>query len=216
MKKCYLAIERGLSQKSIYPLQGSASIGRNSQNDITVLDLSISRSHARIGLEDNNWVIEDLESANGITFGGQRVQKRALISGDTFRLGEVKVRFMETDSPEEAEQLFDTLKTFATTMIYEPILLQTNSTKSRFESLREALQANPIFQSLKDTELRKLATSANLHLVADGQNMISAGDHSRSLYVVLDGRVKLFTKQFGAKGFSLSPLAIMSPSVKSL
>ena len=206
MKQCYLAIERGFFQKSIYPLQGSASIGRNSQNDITVLDLSISRSHARISLEDDNWVIEDLGSANGITFGGQRVEKRALTSGDVFRLGEVEVRFMETDSPEEAEQLFDTLQTFATTMIYEPILLQTNSTKSRFERLREALRANPIFHLLEATELRKLVTSANLHLVSDGQTIISAGDQTRSLYVVLDGRVKLFTKQFGDEKFELVTL----------
>ena len=204
MKKCYLAIERGLFQKSIYPLQGSASIGRTSQNDITVSDLSISRSHARISLEDNNWVIEDLGSANGITFGGQRVQKRALTSGDVFRLGEVEVRFMETDSTEGAEQLFDTLQTFATTMIYEPILLQTNSTKSRFERLREALQANAIFKSLGDTELRKLAATANLHLVSVGQTIISEGDQTRSLYIVLDGRVKLFTKQFGREKFQLS------------
>jgi CRP-like cAMP-binding protein len=206
MKQCYLAIERGLFQKSIYPLKGSASIGRNSHNDITVLDLSISRSHARISLEEDNWVIEDLGSANGITFGGQRVQRRALTSGDAFRLGEVEVRFTETDSPEETEQLFDTLQTFATTMIYEPILLQTNSTKSRFERLREALQANPIFHLLESKELRKLAASANLHLISDGQTMIAAGDQTRSLYVVLDGRVKLFAKQFGGEKFQLVTL----------
>jgi CRP-like cAMP-binding protein len=206
MSKCYLAIERGLFQKSIYPLEASASIGRNSQNDITVLDLSISRSHARISPEEDRWVIEDLGSANGITFEGRRVEKRALTSGDAFRLGEVKVRFMETDSPEQAEQLFDTLQTFATTMIYDPILLQTQSTTSRFERLQEALQANPIFQSLQAAEVKQLATNANLHLIGEGQTIISAGDQTRSLYVVLDGRIKLFSKQFDGERFELVTL----------
>jgi CRP-like cAMP-binding protein len=204
MKKCYLALERGLFQKSIYPLEGSATIGRSSQNDITLSDVSVSRAHARVSFQEDTWIIEDLGSSNGISFAGQRVEKTALTSGDTFRLGEVEVRFAEADSPEEAEHLFDTLQTFATTMIYEPTLLQTGSTKSRFERLQEALQANPIFKSLGDTELRKLAATANLHLVSEGQTIISEGDQTRSLYIVLDGRVKLFTEQFGREKFQLS------------
>ncbi len=204
MKKCYLALERGLLQKSIYPLEGSAIIGRSSQNDITLSDLSISRTHARVSSQEDTWIIEDLGSSNGISFAGQRVEKTALTSGDTFRLGEVEVRFVEVDSPEEAEHLFDTLQSFATIMIYEPTLLQTGSTKSRFERLQEALQANPIFKALGDTELRKVAATANLHLFSVGQTIISEGDQTRSLYIVLDGRVELFTEQFGREKFQLS------------
>ena len=204
MKKCYLAREKGLLQKSIYPLEGSATIGRSSQNDITLSDLSISRAHARVSFQEDTWIIEDLGSSNGVSFAGKRVEKTALTSGDTFRLGEVEVRIVEADSPEEAEHLFDTLQTFATTMIYESTLLQTGSTKSRFERLQEALRMNPIFKSLGDTELRKLAATANLHLVSIGQTIISEGDQTRSLYIVLDGRVKLFTKQFGREKFQLS------------
>ena len=204
MKKCYLALERGLLQKSIYPLEGSATIGRSSQNDITLSDPSVSRAHARVSFQEDTWIIEDLGSSNGVSFAGKRVEKTALTSGDTFRLGEVEVRIVEADSPEEAEHLFDTLQTFATTMIYESTLLQTGSTKSRFERLQEALRVNPIFKSLGDTELRKLAATANLHLVSIGQTIISEGDQTRSLYIVLDGRVKLFTKQFGREKFQLS------------
>jgi CRP-like cAMP-binding protein len=157
-----------------------------------------------VSFQEDTWIIEDLGSSNGVSFAGKRVEKTALTSGDTFRLGEVEVRIVEADSPEEAEHLFDTLQTFATTMIYESTLLQTGSTKSRFERLQEALRVNPIFKSLGDTELRKLAATANLHLVSIGQTIISEGDQTRSLYIVLDGRVKLFTKQFGREKFQLS------------
>ena len=206
MQKCYLVSEKGLFLKSIYPLDRAVTIGRSADNDITITDLSISRQHAKISLLEDSWLLEDLGSANGIIFAGERVDKVELTPGDSFVLGEVKFRFMEADSRDAADYLFNTLETFATTIMYESAILERDNTKSRFERLQEALQSTPIFNSLADKELQKLAAAANLHLFSAGQTIIWEGDLSRSLYIVLDGRVEASTKQFGGEKFRLAIL----------
>jgi len=169
MQKCYLVSEKGLFQKSIYPLDRSVTIGRSAENDITITDLSISRSHAKISLQKDSWLVEDLGSANGIVFADKQVDKVELTPGASFLLGEVKFRFVEADSHKAADHLFNTLETFATTIMYESVILEQDTTKSRFERLQEALQSTPIFNSLGDKELQKLAAAANLHLFSAGQ-----------------------------------------------
>ena len=187
-------------------MDSSAIIGRSSENDITLPDLSVSRFHARIFPEESSWIIEDLGSANGIVIAGERVDKTELTPGDTFLLGEVQLRFMEAEALNAVEELFNTLETFATTIRYESAILQQSATKSRFERLQEALRTTPIFESLDDRDLEKVAATANLHLFSAGQSVIWEGDPSRSLYVVLEGRVEIFTKQFGGEKFQLAIL----------
>ncbi len=206
MKRNYLVSEKGLFQKSIYPLESNVTIGRSSENDITISDLSISRSHAKISLQGDTWVIEDLGSSNGIIFAGKRVDKRKLVSGDTFEVGEVELCFMEADPLDAAEQLFNTLEKFATTIMYASALLEPSITKPRFERLQEALQSTPVFDSLGEKELKRVAAAANLHLFSPGQTVIWEGDPSRSLYIVLEGRVEAFVKQFGGEKFQLAIL----------
>ena len=206
MKKAYLVSEKGLFQKSIYPLESSMTIGRSSDNDITFSDLSVSRSHARLSLQAGAWFIEDLGSSNGVVFAGQRVDKRELISGDAFKIGDVSVRFMQADSEDAPEKLFNTLETFATTIRFESALLQRSINKPRFDRLQEALRLTPVFNSLKGRELIKIATAANLHLCSPGLDVIWEGDLSRSLYIILDGRVEIFVKQFGGERFQLAIL----------
>ena len=206
MKKCYLVSEKGLFHKSIYPLDRSVTIGRSAESDITITDLSVSRSHAKISLQEGSWFVEDLGSANGIVFAGERVDKAELHPGASFLLGEVKLRLMEADARNAADHLFSTLETFATTIMYESVILKKDTTKPRFERLQEALKSTPIFDSLGDKELKKLAAAANLHLFSAGQTIIWEGDLSRSLYIVLDGRVESSTKQFGGEKFQLAIL----------
>jgi CRP-like cAMP-binding protein len=206
MKRSYLVSEKGQFQKSIYPLESNVTIGRGSENDITISDLSISRSHAKISLQGDTWVIEDLGSSNGIIFSGKRVDKKELVSGDTFEVGEVELRFMVADSLDAAEQLFNTLEKFATTIMYASALLERSMTKPRLERLQEALQSTPVFDSLGEKELKRVASAANLHLFSPGQSVIWEGDPSRSLYIVLEGRVEAFVKQFGGEKFQLAIL----------
>ncbi len=206
MKKYYLALERGLFQKSIYPLECCVTIGRSSQNEITLVDYAVSRSHARISFRNNLWIIEDLGSTNGIIFAGERVTEKVLQSGDTFQIGDSTLHFMEKDSLTDINQLSNTVKAFEGITKYQPPLLEGYGTKFGFMSLQETLQSTHIFNSLGDTEFSELEAVANLHLFSADQLIIQEGDPGRSTYVILDGRVKVFTKDYEGNEIHLSTL----------
>ena len=93
MKRFYLALKRENLQKSIYPLEGSVSIGRSSENDITLVDYNVSRTHARVSFQQGSWRIEDCGSANGIIFAGERIVSKTLTLGDSFQIGESILTF---------------------------------------------------------------------------------------------------------------------------
>ena len=193
MKKYYLILEQEKTQKSVFPLEGSVTIGRSSKNEITLSDRAVSRAHARMRFQKNAWVIEDLGSSNGIFLDGERVAKITLRNGDVFQIARTKLRFLETDSQVEFELLFDTLERFATTIMYESALLQAGRTKSRLERLLKGLRSTPLFKHLGQKELEGLAAVANLHLFSAGTTIIKEKGKDRSLFILLEGRARVFT-----------------------
>lgn len=76
----------------------SQVIGRTPENDIVLNHKSISRHHAKILRDGNQYTILDLESANGVRVGGVERDKAELKSGDTIELGEVRLRFLSGDA----------------------------------------------------------------------------------------------------------------------
>ncbi|MEN9563955.1 MAG: hypothetical protein RIR73_2199, partial [Chloroflexota bacterium] len=65
-------------------------IGREDSVDITIPASAVSRRHARLLLEGENYVLEDLGSSNGTYVNGEKlVQQRILKSGDKIRLGQI-------------------------------------------------------------------------------------------------------------------------------
>jgi CRP-like cAMP-binding protein len=204
MKKYYLILEKGLLPKSIYPLEGSVAIGRGPDNGIRLVDRMASRSHARLLFEDGAWIIEDLGSANGVIFAGQRLDRQALKPGDTFQIGETSFRFIKEEIPEGGAEPFHPLDTFAATiMAHTPLPDRARTASGSFEA---ALLATPLLSSLSGTERRRLVEAANLHLVSPGETIIREGDPGRSLYIVLDGRVRVFTRDYQGGELQLSIL----------
>lgn len=58
-------------------------IGRAESNDISYDNNFVSSKHAKLGFNNNQWIIEDLGSSNGTYVNGYRVNKRGLVPGDT-------------------------------------------------------------------------------------------------------------------------------------
>lgn len=59
-----------------FPITGDAtSIGRSREADILVGDTLLSRQHARIFLDKDQWFIEDLKSSNGTWIGGREIKE---------------------------------------------------------------------------------------------------------------------------------------------
>lgn len=206
MNRFYLCQEKGELQKSIYPLEGSMTIGRSAENDITLVDSDVSRSHARISLQTGSWTIEDLGSSTGIILGGERIDKRALKSGDAFRIGKITLTFMEEGAFDKTEQLSETMQVFAALVKYQSPFVNRKLTNPGFMRLQGALMSNPIFRFLGKKELRGLEDMSNLHLFGPDQLIFQEGDPGRSIYLILDGGVKVFTKDQTGEEFQLATL----------
>ena len=81
---------------SLYPLQTTnVRIGRHRDNDICLLNDSISRRHALLHFNADNrrFVITDLGGGNGVIVNKVRQQSHDLNDGDLVELGEVRLRF---------------------------------------------------------------------------------------------------------------------------
>lgn len=206
MNRFYLCLEKGELQKSIYPLEGSMTIGRSAENDITLVDFDVSRSHARISLQTGSWTIEDLGSSTGIILGGERIDKRALKSGDAFQIGGITLTFMEEGAFDKTEQLSETMQVFAALIKYQSPFINPKLTNPGFMRLQGALMSNPIFRCLGKKELRGLEDISNLHLFSPDQLIFQEGDTGRSIYLILDGGVKVFTKDHTGEEFQLATL----------
>jgi hypothetical protein len=85
--------QSGLNQGQTFAIQDiPQTIGRGSGNDITIIEPSLARQHARIWLAPDGFVVEDLGSTSGTFVNGQRVTSPTrLRSGDTLQLGHVLI-----------------------------------------------------------------------------------------------------------------------------
>src|SRR5579885_965918 len=63
------------------------TIGRDRQNEITLLDQRISRQHAAIRLQDGHWILENLSRTSYITIDQQRTERGQLQHNDSITLG---------------------------------------------------------------------------------------------------------------------------------
>lgn len=81
------------------PEHGVYKIGRASDNDVALDDLSLSRHHASLRFYRGQWLAEDLDSKNGTRVNGERLSgAKALRAGDELAPG--NLRFTVCDASE--------------------------------------------------------------------------------------------------------------------
>ena len=75
-------------------------IGCSRDNELTIMDNSISRRHAEIRRTINGqFVLYDLESTNGVFVNDKKISTHTLREGDIVEIGDVFLRF--TSKPED-------------------------------------------------------------------------------------------------------------------
>lgn len=78
-----------------YSITSSTTIGRSNKNDIVIKDPFLSKKHARIEKEKDQYFLEDLNSSNGTFVNSEKVlNPMQLEHGDTIKVGQVHFIFV--------------------------------------------------------------------------------------------------------------------------
>jgi len=81
-------------EEQVYEIKTNETVvGRSSDVDFRVVDVYISRHHARIVRKNGKYQIVDLNSTHGTFINGQRVEDQVLRDGDRVRLGRKELLF---------------------------------------------------------------------------------------------------------------------------
>ncbi|HTG35969.1 MAG TPA: adenylate/guanylate cyclase domain-containing protein [Thermoanaerobaculia bacterium] len=120
----YLASE----EDRVVPLAGGRiRLGRGSDNDVVLSDVSVSRYHAEILREGDGWTVHDLKSTNGVEVNRMPVEKAPLRAGDLLTVGAFEIR-LEEEEPRPArtntvmpEELEGTLSGLGNATIIRPL-----------------------------------------------------------------------------------------------
>lgn len=99
-----LRVATGSAAGRVMTLSQGVTLGRETDNDLTLLDPKVSRYHARIEPRDGSWVLSDLGSTNGTRLNGLRVVRAGLVPGDFIYLGDTVISVEEPSfaSPSDA------------------------------------------------------------------------------------------------------------------
>jgi tetratricopeptide (TPR) repeat protein len=76
-------------------------IGRGAENDVVLedADKTVSRFHAELRFENDEWILIDLNSQNGSWIDGERIQRASLSPGMTIALGHFRLVLEDPNSP---------------------------------------------------------------------------------------------------------------------
>lgn len=73
------------------------TIGRSGSNDLVVADRKTSRDHAVVYFDAGHYIIEDLNSTNGVFINDKLIHKIILKSGDRITLGDTALLFTQKE-----------------------------------------------------------------------------------------------------------------------
>src|ERR1700730_10279660 len=96
-----VAVNGPLSGQTLYLDEPVVSIGRLGSNDICLEDPFVSRRHCVIRNEGDEYLIEDLNSANGTYLNGEPVNAGSLKEGCLIAIGTSRFLF-KFQNPEES------------------------------------------------------------------------------------------------------------------
>ena len=92
----YLVVRRGALEGMQFALTGAQkiSIGRSSDSQVFLDDVTVSRKHAVVELLGSAWTLSDAGSLNGTYVNKHRVSTTALNNGDEVQIGKFRFVFM--------------------------------------------------------------------------------------------------------------------------
>jgi phosphoserine phosphatase RsbU/P len=87
MPDARLEVTDALGRRIVPIAKNRFEIGRRETNDLRLAGSEVSRDHAEIATQDNQFIIRDRSSRYGTYVNGDQVTERTLVHGDRIRLG---------------------------------------------------------------------------------------------------------------------------------
>ncbi len=141
------------------------TIGRQPEKDLVVADARVSREHAVIQLEGQDYVLADVGSKQGTYVNGEKVTRRKLNPNDRLEFGARGGPYL----------------------IFDPASLE------QVEALKEltATSRISIFSKLSPGDIQDLGKIVNIKTYSPDTAVFFQGEPSDSLYMLLKGCVKV-------------------------
>ena len=170
-----LIILRGPETGRHFPLRKERAIlGRNADCAIPLTGKQISRQHAHLYWQDEQYFLEDLGSSNGTFVNGKRLSPRKpslITERDTFQIGPYLfgLRADPPVTPESQEPSLVVRETVSATSINEKLFAQDPATKLQVvldiaQQLARTLELDPLLDKLLE-QLMKLFPQADRMMV---------------------------------------------------
>ena len=116
----------------IIPILGRVTrLGRRLDNDIVIMDVTISRYHAEIHFKDGEFTLIDLNSTGGTFLNNQRVHQSTLYTGDIIVLSNEPLMFFANDASLEQS-----------TSLSTGFLVEMQQSSAQRESFRKTSRAS--------------------------------------------------------------------------
>ncbi len=160
-----LVFVNGGDQRVITMDHAPFSIGRQSDKDVVVADARASRDHAVIQIEGTDYVLVDVGSKQGTYVNGEKVQRRTLAANDRLEFGARG----------------------------GPYLIFNPSSLEQIQALKEltATSRVSIFSKLSPADVEELGKIVAVKKYAPDTAIFFQGEPSDSLYMLLNGCVKV-------------------------
>lgn len=109
-----IAIRRGDVQVgTLTPTEQPITLGRSERCEVVLDDPAVSRVHAVLSLQADEWLLIDQQSRNGVWVGGERVPRVALSKGVSAAVGPFLLVVEPVAQPSTADEQ-DALRSAAT------------------------------------------------------------------------------------------------------
>ena len=94
-----LKIKEPSGEREVKITGSRLTIGRLPENDIVLIDETISRHHAELILKHGDYILKDLGTRNGTWVNGERIKEIRLKDGDELKIGTITLSFLSSAKP---------------------------------------------------------------------------------------------------------------------
>ena len=179
-------------EKTLFYLQERLSIGRAADNDIVIEDPNVAPHHATVYRENDTVIVEDLGSTSGTCLNGECFQKAVLTNGDRLQVADTVCQFIQELIDEPVDDKLKGSGAKASSITGFSHAIKGSATARPSKRLMEVIPSLSLFEGVTREGLKEIIENVRLLIYEPEQMILNQGDVGKSLFIILDGKVKVF------------------------